>query len=75
MKIVTVRVKPGARVESVREEHGLVFISTPAHPEHGKANHEVIKLLAAHLKVAPSLLRIVRGSTSRTKMVEVYEAR
>ncbi len=65
------RVKPGSRLESVREEHGIYMISTPAHAEKGKANHAVIKLLAAHLAVAPSTLRVVRGSTSRTKMVEV----
>lgn len=71
MRLITVRVKPGARIAAVREEHGLYVVSTPARPEAGKANHAVIVLLAKHLGIAPSLLRIVRGSTSKTKMVQI----
>lgn len=70
MRLLTVRVKPGAKESSVREEHGMFVVSTPARPEAGKANQAVIRLLAEKLGVAPSTLRIVRGSTSRTKMVQ-----
>lgn len=69
MTFITVRVKPGAKVSSIREEHGVFVVCTPARPEAGKANKAVLKLLAEHLKVAPSLLDVVHGSTSRTKVI------
>lgn len=36
-------------------------------PERGKANDAVVKLLAKHLNVAPSLLELVSGGKSREK--------
>lgn len=68
MTFLTVRVKPGKKVASVREENGIFLVSTPARPEAGKANKAVLALLAEHLKVAPSTLELVHGSTSRTKV-------
>lgn len=68
MTFITVRVKPGKRTDSVREENGIILVTTTARPEAGRANKAVQKLLAAHLKVAPSTLELVHGSTSRTKV-------
>jgi uncharacterized protein YggU (UPF0235/DUF167 family) len=69
MTYLTVRVKPGAKTSSVREDHDAFIVCTPARPEAGKANKAMLKLLAEHLKVAPSTLEVVHGSTSRTKVV------
>lgn len=66
---LTVRVYPGSRETSVREEGGQYLVRVPAHPEAGKANAAMLTALAEHLGVPPSTLRIVHGSTSRTKMV------
>lgn len=68
MRIVEVRVKPGARNASLREENGIVLIATPARPEKGKANEAARKMLAAHLGVPPSAIALLRGSTSRHKL-------
>lgn len=68
MTFLEVRVKPGKRADSVREENGIILVCTRARPEAGKANEAVRKLLAAHLGVAPGTLELVHGSTSRTKV-------
>ncbi|WP_457601619.1 DUF167 domain-containing protein [Hydrogenivirga sp.] len=70
--IVNVRVKPGSRKEKVvevSEDRLEVRVSAP--PEKGKANERLIELLAKHFKVPKSKVKIVRGKTSREKLVEI----
>lgn len=40
-------------------------------PVDGQANDQMKKVLAEYFSVAPSLIRILRGRTSRTKTVEI----
>jgi uncharacterized protein YggU (UPF0235/DUF167 family) len=42
-----------------------------APPERGRANDEVLELLAAALDVRPRQLRLVAGASSRDKIVEL----
>lgn len=72
MKIL-VKVKPGARQESIErvDEHNyLISITEPARD--GKANAALIKLLARHFDVASSLVEIVSGHMARVKVVEIH---
>jgi len=57
--------KPG--VEKIGERDYKV--SVKAAPTRGKANAEVIELLASYLNVPRSCLTIVRGETSHQKLV------
>ena len=69
---LTVKVRTRAaepRVEKTGEREYKV--SVKAAPTKGKANAEVIGLLAQHLGIARSQLKIVRGETSRHKLVVV----
>ncbi|MCX6577491.1 MAG: DUF167 domain-containing protein [Candidatus Aminicenantes bacterium] len=69
---LTVKVQTRAaepRVEKTGEREYKV--SVIAAPTKGKANAEVIGLLAQHLGIARSQLKIVRGETSRHKLVVV----
>lgn len=73
---VTVRVKPGSRkgplvlVESTPQGDILtVFVQQRA--VDGQANTAVIELLAKHFGVPKSTIEIVRGHTSRLKVVNV----
>jgi len=68
---LTLRVTPGARVESVELGDRLVQIKVRAKPEGGKANDAVIDLLAQALGVAPSRLELLRGATGRDKQVRI----
>ncbi len=44
-----------------------IYVTTV--PEHGKANSQVLKLLAKHLGVAKSQLEIISGEKNKTKVV------
>ncbi|NPA32895.1 MAG: DUF167 domain-containing protein [Aquificae bacterium] len=70
--IVTVYVKPLSKKEGVRklgENTYEVRVKEP--PSEGRANERLLVLLSEHLRVPKSALRILRGHTSRKKLVEV----
>jgi hypothetical protein len=67
-----VRVQPRASRSSVNGIHGdALKVRVTAPPAEGAANAALIELLAAELGVAKRAVRIVRGSSARTKLVEV----
>lgn len=70
--IFTVHVKPHAReniIEWIDEETAKISVTAPA--DKGKANEAVIELLSKDLKIAKSLIEIVRGKTTRIKQIIV----
>jgi uncharacterized protein len=72
---VLVRVKPGAGRTSVGgSRKGELLIEVNAPPVDGKATAAALKTLAKALGIAPSDVVLVRGATSRTKLVEVPES-
>jgi hypothetical protein len=68
-----VRVTPGARVETLEIAKGKLVAKVRAKPKGGEANAAVLKLLAGALGLAASRLRVVRGATSREKLVQIGE--
>lgn len=68
---LAVRVTPGARVEVLEIVGGKLLAKVRAKPEDGKANAAVIELVAAGLGVAPSRLSLLRGATSREKLLQI----
>jgi uncharacterized protein YggU (UPF0235/DUF167 family) len=72
MATVTVRVVPrSGRREVVEGSDGSLTIRVRAAPAGGAATREAAKLLAAHLGVPPSRVRLRLGARSRTKVFEV----
>lgn len=69
--LLTVRVVPNAKKERLLVEGGTVKVYLNAPPVDGKANDALIEFLTEHYKVRRSAVRIVRGETSRTKVVEI----
>jgi uncharacterized protein YggU (UPF0235/DUF167 family) len=51
--------------------NGELLVKVRAAPADGAANDAVLRLLADTLDVAPSRLHLVRGATSRTKVVAI----
>ena len=67
-----VKVQPRAsrnRIEKVEEGRLKIKVTVP--PEGGKANQKVVELLSKALKVPKSNIEIVRGETSRVKLVRI----
>jgi uncharacterized protein (TIGR00251 family) len=69
---LAIRVQPRAkRTEVAGERGGAVVIRVSAPPVEGKANEAVEKLIADKLGVPKSAVAIVRGDSSRDKLVRI----
>ncbi|MBC6432136.1 DUF167 domain-containing protein [Nostoc sp. HG1] len=67
-----VKVKPNSKQQKIEEQHDgslTVYLKSP--PVDGKANEELIKLLAKKFDVAKSDIRIKSGLCSRQKLIEI----
>ena len=74
MADVTVRLQPRARRdEVVGERGGAIVIRVTAPPVDGRANEALCRLIAKAAGVAPSSVQIVRGHSSRDKVVRVAD--
>lgn len=69
--IIEVRVKPNARVEGIDKKEGIYEVKVAASPKEGKANERLTKLLAEYFHVPKTDIKILRGETSRTKLIEI----
>lgn len=71
MRDIRVAVKPGSRSGDRIEEQegGSLLVHLRARPVQGAANTALLALLAEHWGVPKSRLEIVRGATSRQKVV------
>jgi uncharacterized protein len=59
-------------MQSVKETGpGEYNVRVLSPPEKGEANRELLRLLADHLEVPPSRLKIIRGLTSRQKLISL----
>jgi uncharacterized protein YggU (UPF0235/DUF167 family) len=68
---LALRVTPGARTEGIEVAGGRVLVRVRARPHDGAANAAVLALLAEALGVATSRLRLLRGATTRDKLVQL----
>ena len=69
--IFEIRVATNADKGEVKEYDNTVKVRVTAKPIDGAANAEVVKLLAAHYKVPEQSVKIIRGLTSKRKVVEI----
>jgi uncharacterized protein len=66
------RVAPGARRSEIVGRHGDAWrVRVTAAPERGRANDELLDLLATTLGLRRPQLRLVAGAGSRDKLVEL----
>lgn len=66
-----IKVKPNSKQQSIKEEPDGSFIHLQSPPVDGKANEELIKLLAKKFDIPKSNIRIKSGLSSRQKLVEI----
>ena len=67
-----IKVKPGARVsELTAQADGTWLAQLKSPPVDGKANAELIALVAVHFKVRKAQVRIRSGTASRLKRVQI----
>ena len=67
-----VRVRPRASRDALSgEREGALVVRLTAPPVEGAANEALARFLGKALGVAPSAVRVVRGTTGRDKVVSV----
>lgn len=72
MALLNLKVVPGARRSEIVGRYGeAIKLRVAAPPEDGRANQEVLELLARALGVDRRSLAIVRGHTSPQKVIDV----
>jgi uncharacterized protein (TIGR00251 family) len=74
--VIQVKVKPNSRVSLLEEkEDGTWLAQIKSPPVDGKANAELIALLAKHFKCPKSKVWIKSGGSTRIKLVQIGENR
>ena len=69
---LNVKVQPRSQHQDITQIGADAYkVRVLAPPSKGKANKEVIKIIADHFGLPPSLVQIVRGRTSRDKVVAI----
>jgi len=69
---IAIRLQPRAKREEIVGERGeAIVVRVTAPPVDGKANAALCALIARKLRVSSSRVAIVRGQTSRDKVVRV----
>lgn len=68
---LALKVTPGARVELLEIVDGRLCAKVRARPQDGEATAAVLALVAAALGIARSRVTLLRGATSRDKLVRI----
>lgn len=72
MKCLSVKVYPRSRKQDIKKlDEGSYKIHVTSAPLKGEANEEVRRLLARHLMVPVSRVKIARGHRSRNKLITI----
>jgi uncharacterized protein (TIGR00251 family) len=74
MKRLRIKVRPNARSSALEQDaDGQWIARLKSPPVDGKANRELIELVAAHFQCRRSAVFIRRGASSRVKLLEINQ--
>ena len=72
-KIITVEVKTNSKEVKVEKITDNIYkVRLSATPIEGKANKQLVSILAEYFKVSKNQIEIKSGKTSKTKMLVIY---
>jgi uncharacterized protein len=70
--LIQVKVKPGAHVSSLERASGGVWVAQlKSPPVDGKANEELVALIARQFQCRKSAVSIKSGASGRTKLIRI----
>lgn len=69
--IIQVKVTPGASKRDCKVIDGVLNVKIPARPVDGEANSQLIELLSEIFDVKKGDIVLLRGRTSRNKLIKV----
>lgn len=72
--VLNIHVIPGSKLDQITGymDDGSLKIKIKAKPIEGRANKELIKVLAGTLEIKESEIEICSGQTSRNKIVKIW---
>lgn len=74
MTLIQIKVKPNSRASVLQQnEDGTWLAQLKSPPVDGKANEELIALVAKHFKTRKANVSIKSGASSRTKLIQISE--
>ena len=74
MTLIQIKVKPNSRATVLQQnEDGTWLAQLKSPPVDGKANEELIALVAKHFKTRKANVSIKSGASSRTKLIQISE--
>ena len=68
---IQVKVSPNSREQGVKEIEGVLRVKVCAPAKEGKANKRLVEILAKHFAIPKSSISIVKGLTSKSKVIEL----
>ncbi|MCX7796129.1 MAG: DUF167 domain-containing protein [bacterium] len=68
---ITVRVKPNSVKQNIKVGNNEYRVSLNSPPLEGKANEELIEILADYFNTSKSKVKIISGHKSKIKVVEI----
>mgnify|MGYP000430343759 CR=1 FL=1 len=72
MQLITIFVKPNSKRIYVKQIDPLTFeVAITSKPEKGKANKEIIEILADYFQIKKTKIQIIKGHKSRKKIVQI----
>jgi uncharacterized protein len=72
VQYLSVKVKPNCRTAALRrQEDGVWAAELKSPPVDGKANAELVRLVAAHFGCARSRVSVKSGASGRTKLIKI----
>ena len=72
MKLIQVKVKPNSRTRELEElSDGTWFARIKSPPIDGRANEELVELIAEHFDLRKNQVSIKRGASGRVKLVQI----
>lgn len=75
-RIIQVKVKPNSRASLLEQkDDGTWLAQLKSPPVDGKANEELLALVAKHFKCPKSNVRIKSGASTRIKLIQISENR
>ncbi|HDN83660.1 MAG TPA: DUF167 domain-containing protein [Candidatus Altiarchaeales archaeon] len=70
--IVKLKVIPRAKKVKIVDEGSYLKVYLTSEPRKGKANEELLEILAEYFGVRKNKIKIIRGETRREKIVEIF---
>ena len=67
----TVKVKPNAGRDEVTQDGRELYVRVAVPPADGKANARLIELVSGFFDVPKSAIKLLKGASSRNKIIEV----